>query len=351
LRIAIVGQFANTQGSITALAGYFGAARRAGHDLRASTFGFVHETVRQYIPVADEDWVPDLMILLFESWPYLSEGAVAQIDRTVPRSRRLVVDCDGMYSPPVRSGSDVNHPDPGSRLYWAELFGALSDTVLQPCLGPLAPGAKRFLFYSVNPYQTRIPTPDSEKLYDLAYVGNNWVRWHDISWLFKGLAPARQQLGRMAVIGSWWDGSLPPTESKPEVLKFLYSDPSFLKEQGVEIYPAVSYDQVERTMGQSRLHPVLLRPALNSLGFVTPRMFETFMANTVPILPPYFKHASALYGPEVESLYLGYRPAEAVLEILSHYSDYVALARDIAAKLVKEHSYDVRLDELLAFVT
>jgi len=104
-------------------------------------------------------------------------------------------------------------------------------------------------------------------------------------------------------------------------------------------------------MGQSRLHPVLLRPALNTLGFVTPRMFETFMADTVPILPPYFKHASALYGPEAESLFLGYRPAEAVLEILNRYSDYVALARDIAAKLVREHSYDVRLEELLGFVT
>jgi hypothetical protein len=290
------------------------------------------------------------MILLFESWPYLSPEAVARIERTVPRARRLVVDCDGMYSPPVRSGSDVNHPDPGSRIYWVELFATLSDTILQPCLGSLPPGAQRFLFYSAIPQQPPTSTTDSEKLYDLAFVGNNWCRWHDMSWLSKGLAPVRSELGRIAVFGSWWDGSLPNAEVRPEVLKFLYSDPNFLNAHGVETYPAVPYADVEQTMGRSRLHPVFVRPALNALGLVTPRMFETFMADTVPVLPPYFKHALTLYGKEVEPLYLGYRPGEIVLDILSHYSDYVGLARDIAAKLVKEHSYDRRLEELLGFV-
>src|SRR5439155_351652 len=144
-----------------------------------------------------------------DSIQFLSPGALAAIERLVPRSRRLVIDCDGMYSPQARSGSDTNHPGPDSWASWAELYQRLSDTVLQPCLGSPAPGAQRFLYQGVDPERARAAASAAPKEYDLIYVGNNWYRWPDISWLFKGLAAVRAKLGRIAIFGSYWDADHP----------------------------------------------------------------------------------------------------------------------------------------------
>src|SRR5439155_16065202 len=168
-----------------------------------------------------------------------------------------------------------------------DLNGRIAYTFLQPCLGSLAPGAHKYLFGGLDPQQGRAVAGNGQKEYDLVYVGNNWCRWPDMSWLFKGLARVRPKLGRVAIFGNWWDGNLPRVA--PQTEKFVYSDPGFLRGHGVESYPPVPFGQVETAMGRGRLHPVFVRPVLNTLRFTTLRMFETFTADTVPVLPPYFK--------------------------------------------------------------
>jgi len=345
-RIAFVGNFEHDGGSANALYGYVRAARRLGHDVRASSLGPVDHAVRSKVPLADADWVPDLMVLTFEAYQFLTSEALERIERVVPRSRRVVIDQDGMYSAEVRVGSDTNHPDSQSRESWAALFARLSDTILQPCLAPTTPGVQSFLFFGFDRQNSYPAERLPEKPYDVLYVGNNWLRWHDMVWLCEEVASIRGKLGRTAVFGKWWTGErLHGWEDQ------TFSDPSFLRSHGVEVHPAVAFDQVEATMGLGRVNPVFVRPVLNALGLLTPRMFETFAADTIPLLPPYLHGAMRLYGDEVSPLCLipDVSMAERLLTILDQHAEYVALVREIAEKLEREHSYEVRLEQLLAF--
>jgi len=344
LRILLVGYFKYNSGSSHALLGYVRAARFLGYDLRASQFGLVDEIVQEKVPVAEPDWNPDIVVLIFESKQFLNESALASVERLAPRSRRVIIDPDGKYSDAIFVGSDTNHPTADSHAFWVKLYNRLSDTILQPCLTSVATGAKRFLYFGIDLHRPRVAETSDEKLYDLLYVGNNWYRWHDFVWLFEQLAPIRPRLGRIAVFGKHWFG-----DPKPGLEEHTYSDPGFLQAHGVESHRSVPFDEVERVMGQGKLHPIFIRPVINMLELATPRMFETFAANTVPILPPYFRCAVSLYGARVSPLCLPEKPADAVSSMLDRYGDYVALAREIRAELAKGDSYEARLAELLGF--
>jgi hypothetical protein len=344
LRIAFVGRFYWHNGSSHALLGYARAAQRLGYDLRVSTLGIVDEIVRGMVPVAEPDWKPDVMVLIFEE-RFLKSESSNMIERLVPRSRRLVIDPDGHYSPPMSVGCDTNHPTDDSWAAWSGDFERLSDLILQPCLGPLPPKTRRFLYFGVDLHRRRAGMTDNRKEYDIVYVGNNWYRWHDVEWLVHSVAPARSTLGRIAIFGQYWDGD--PLYGYEQ---HTQSDPAFLRRHQIEVYPPVPFDDVEHTMGQGRLSPVFVRPILSAIQFVTPRMFETFAADTVPLMPPYVHHATTLYGDRVRPLCLPDDPLPAVLQVLNDYSHYAALAREIGAMVASEHSYEARLGELLSLV-
>lgn len=344
LRILFVGCFRFNCGSSHALLGYARAAERRQFDLRASQLGLVDESVRQKVAVADAHWTPDVTVLVFESEQFLTPHALSLIERS-PRRRRIVIDPDAKYSEITRIGADANHPSANAREFWRELYDHLSDTILQPRLGPMTGGARRFLYFGVDLNRPPRARHEAGKPFDLIYVGNNWYRWHDFQWLFTKVARVRQRLGRIAVFGQYWQG-----DSAPGFEEHTYSAPAFLQAHRIESYPPVPFDEVESRMGQGRFHPIFVRPILNRLGLVTPRMFETFMADTVPVLPPYFRHAPSLYGAEVEPLFLTEDPADSLPGMMQSYSRYVSLSRSIRERLVKEHSYDQRLQELLGFV-
>jgi hypothetical protein len=341
LRIAFVGRFYYHNGSSHALLGYIRAAPRLRCEVRASTLGIVDKVVQEKVPIADTDWQPDIMVLVLEE-QFLSAEALAQIERLVPRAHRIVIDPDGKYFPILAIGADTNHQTPDSRTSWATLFDRLADTILQPCLATPAPGTQRFLYFGIDSQRSKRGSAASPKSYDLVYVGNNWYRWHDIEWLLNGLAPVRLRLGRIALFGQGWSGiSLPGYE------QHTYSEPEFLRTHRVETYPSAAYDEVESVMGEGRLNPIFVRPVLNALGLATPRMFETFAANTVPILPPYFRDPAALYGTGIAQLCLPDEPANTIVTMLDHYADYANLAEEIRLRLATEHSYEARLAELI----
>ena len=102
-------------------------------------------------------------------------------------------------------------------------------------------------------------------------------------------------------------------------------------------------------MSMGLINPVFVRPILNKLKFVTPRMFETFTANTVPLIPKYFTHAQDLYGSDVNKLILSNNPARDILKILDNYKTYNSLCREIKEMLNKKHSYKTRINQLLKF--
>jgi hypothetical protein len=345
IRVAFVGRFYWHNGSSHALLGYVRAGQRRNYDVRVSALGIFDEIVGRNVPVADREWTPDVMVFVFEE-RFLREDGFAAAERLVPRARRLVIDPDGKYSEAVAVGNDTNHETADSRRVWSAEFERLSDTILQPRLGSGPPNSKSFLYFGIDVHghvsRARIA---GQHEYDVLYVGNNWYRWHDFVWLLEGLAPVRSQLGRIGVFGQYWSGE--PLVGYEE---HTQSDPELLRRYGVDVAPSVPFDGVEGSMSRGRVNPVFVRPVLGRLKHVTPRMFETFAADTVPMLPPYLDYASDLYGPLAKILQLPDVPGPAVLSTLSAYSDRLAVAREIREHLVREHCYDVRLDQLLSFV-
>jgi hypothetical protein len=116
------------------------------------------------------------------------------------------------------------------------------------------------------------------------------------------------------------------------------------------VYKSTPYGQVEKTMSRGKVNPILIRPILNEMGFVTPRMFETFAADTVPLIPNYFRHANELYGDEIFHLTLSPDPAVKIMEILENYQKYRDVSLRIGEKLRRKHSYQVRISQLLDLV-
>jgi hypothetical protein len=147
---------------------------------------------------------------------------------------------------------------------------------------------------------------------------------------------------RVTLFGQWWAG-----DGLEDYAEETHLDPEYLRINGVETHPPVAFDEVEATMGTGRLSPIFIRPVLNALELATPRMFETFAADTVPILPPNIRHARALYGDAIGPLCLPEDPAETIVAMLDQYADYVAFAREVAERLARNHSYEVRLSELI----
>jgi glycosyltransferase involved in cell wall biosynthesis len=346
LRIAIVGRFYWHNGSSHALLGYVRAGKKLNYDVRVSALGIFDDIVGENVPVAPADWKPDVMVFVFEE-RFLRDPGFEAAERLVPRSHRLVIDPDGKYFERVTVGSDTNHPTEDSRATWSADFDRLSDTILQPRLGPGVKGTESFLYFGVdgNTDHHRKYGDGTSPDYDLVYIGSNWYRWHDMVWLLDGIAPVRDKLDRIAVFGSYWSGE--PLEGYEE---FTASSPEYLRAHRVETHDPVPFDAVEKTMSSGRLNPIFVRPILNELNLVTPRMFETFAAGTVPVIPPYVTHAAALYGEDVSALCLPANPGDAIVSILDNYDRHRELAEDIRFRLARDHSYEKRLEQLLGFV-
>ena len=336
-KIAFVGNFQFNCGSSNTLLGYVKAGRVLGYDIRASEFGCIDNIIRTAVPVAGKDWKADLLVIVYESYPFLSETDIDLICKIVPRKNRILIDPDGKYLKPSYCGDDTNLPAADSYGFWTSLYDSLSDVILQPFLG------SDFLYFGIDSQVSDLSRLN--KNFDLIYVGNNWYRWNDMSALITAVSPIRTKLKRIALIGRYWSG-----DQMQGFENATGSDPDFLKKNHVEVYKSAPYGQVEKTMSRGKMHPILIRPILNEMGFVTPRMFETFAADTVPLIPNYFRRANELYGDEVFHLTVSQDPAAKILEILENYPKYRDISLKIAKKLRRKHSYEVRIRQLLDLV-
>lgn len=129
-KIAFVGNFQFNCGSSNTLLGYVRAGRAFGIDVRASEFGCIDDVIRTAIPVASKDWDVDLLVIVYESYPFLSESDIDLICKIVSRKKRILIDPDGKYLKPALSGADTNHPT--------------ADVILQPFLG------SSFLYFGMD---------------------------------------------------------------------------------------------------------------------------------------------------------------------------------------------------------
>ena len=106
------------------------------------------------------------------------------------------------------------------------------------------------------------------------------------------------------------------------------------------------FDEVVGLLGQARFAPVFHRPLFRHLGFVTNRTFETFYADSLPVLMLPRDFVAALYGEAALTLVPGEDIAAHLRDALARpeiYWDALLKTRD---HLARHHSYAARFQEL-----
>lgn len=294
----------------------------------------------------------DAIIFVFEWTTHLREGDQLDFARfvtTVPRERRVVIDCDGSYNDPISVDGDYNHRDQAASRAWTEVCDSLSGKICQPTLRPRRGNVRPFLFYGFNPSAAESYTKGA-KDYGMVYVGHSKFRWAAMERVLRAIEPVREQVGRLAVIGHGWD-ALPAWAGPMHMEEAFYTDQAFLRKLEVEILPPIPFGQVIAWMSRARLNPVLLRPLFQQLRMVTPRLFETIAAGTIPVLKMDGEHVRDVYGEVAAELILpAEHPERRILDMVGRPERYVKIVEGVRAHLAAHHSHTRRFKELIEIV-
>jgi len=274
----------------------------------------------------------------------------AKLFSRVPRNRRVILDCDGMYNDSIQLEGDFNHPDAEASRRRTELCDSLSDKIFQPTYRPLRRNVRPFMFHAYDPSWER-PLDFSHKDYGMIYVGNNWFRWKALYRVLRAIEPIRDKIGRAALVGQDW-AAMPWWVPSPLRELAYFTDPDFLKGIGIELQEPIPVEKVIPTMGTAVFNPVLIRPLFDYLGLVTCRTFETPAANTIPLFAQDAEYVSSIYGERAAELVLrdGEAASEQILNVVRRPEEYAQIVCDIRRHLAEKHSYAVRLQELVRIV-
>jgi hypothetical protein len=321
-------------------------AQTLGHEVALYGRDYPGSSVKRSTDIESADGV----VLIME-WFYKLQhdpNTLFQLMSKVPRRRRVIIDSDGMYNDAIRVEGDYNHIDEMASRERIELCDEISDKIYQPTYQPRHPKVGSFLFAAYDP-DRELPLNFQAKDYGMIYVGNNWFRWGPMMRMLTAIEPIRERVGRIGVIGDGWDQI---TQSVEQPLRDLacFTDPAYLETLGIDLMPSVPVAQVTSCMSRGRFNPVLLRPLYNHLKIVTPHVFETFAANTIPLLALDDKFAEELYGEYATELVLKQDPKEQVLDVLGRPHYYTNLVAAIRQHLADRHSYAIRLQQLIDIV-
>jgi len=295
----------------------------------------------------------------FPDLPYL-----AQLLDAAPKQRRILIDCGGRYNDTVRIEHDFNHLekiDGHQGWEWIEGFQAVSDKILQPTLKPLRPDVRPFLFHGFDPAEVARPYASAaeaaqawssrngggERL-GVAYAGNNWQRWTQVRKFLEASEPLRKDLGGVRIAG--WDWDRRPEWAIQLGIQGVDVDPEWLGQIGVQTQTAVPFDEVTSFLGQARFSPVLHRPLFNELGLVTNRTFQTFCADTIPLLALPEDLVEAIYGPEARLLRVGDDTADRLRDMMRRPEPYWEAVLKTRQYLAQHHSFERRFQELSAIL-
>jgi len=348
MRLLFVYWKVENAGSAQDIYNYCEAAKRMGHEAAL------------YAPegaVPRFDCSPDLesadgVIFPLEWNIYLHNNEPLDLEepmRRVPRRRRVVIDCDGMYNDVTRVDGDYNHLDEAGSRARTELYDAISDKIFQPTLHPVRRNVRPFFFHAYNP-TWEIPLDFRSKDYGMCYVGTNWFRWRPMRRVLAAIGPIREKVGRIGLIGHNWLEAPSGADAALREAAY-YTDPVYLRRLGVEVMPAIPIEQVIPCMSKAVFNPVLIRPLFKRFGLVTCRTFETPAANTIPVFAQDPSYVAEIYGPEAIELVLPEdKPDAKILDILEQPDRYAGIVRRIREHLAGKHSYETRLTELIEMV-
>ena len=294
----------------------------------------------------------DAAVFIFEFTTELQYGdllAWSKLLSRIPRSRRVVIDCDGKYNDAIHVTGDINHADADLSRQWLEICDSISDTILQPTYRPLRPNVKPFFFHGYDP-SWDVPLDFNDKEFGMVYVGNNWFRWRSLRRVLDTVEPVLPRVGRIAIVGNGWDRPAP--WAKPILPEDAYhTEPDYLQGLGVEVMPPIHFEEVIGWMSRGLFSPVIYRPLFDHLNLVTCRTFETPAANTIPLFCQELQFVSDVYGPAGLELVLPQeRSQDKIIDLFERRQHYLDVVRELRDVLNQRYSYGARIRELLEIV-
>jgi hypothetical protein len=344
--------------SVSTVEKFIDAGQRLGHEI--ALFGPQSEYLPHFPYTTELDGVDLALFLIQVPLDFPDMPLLARLMDTIPADRRAVIDLWGRYNDTILIEHDFNHLE---KLHghlgweWDEALRAISRTILQPGLEPLRPDVGSFLFHGFDPASVVKDYADAEeaakawreKHYGVLYVGSNWQRWHQVHNFLEQYGTMREAVGPACLIGwDWWER---PDWAAEKGIASVDTNQNFLQQLEVEVRDGVTYDQLVGLLGEARFAPILHRPLFQKLGFVTGRSFETFYADTIPVLMLPLEFVEKIYGPAALTLVPEKGEVASLLtDALKHPVKYWDAVLKTRAHLAEHHSYDQRFQQLLAFI-
>jgi hypothetical protein len=292
----------------------------------------------------------------FPDLPYL-----ANLLDGIPRSRRVIIDCSGRYNETVRIEHDFNHlekMDGHQGWEWIEAFQSVADRVLQPTLAPRRDDVGSFLFHGFDPaavvraFRTGAEAAQhwsrGAQRYGIAYVGHNWQRWSQVRRLLEAVATTSPSPGPVTLVGADWKQR--PDWAVQLGIKGVDVDPDLLQRLGVEVCDGIPFTEVRQFLSNARFSPIFHRPLFNALRLVTNRTFETFLADTLPLVMLPEDLAEAICGPDVRPLVPDDDIGGRLADMMDNPEPYWEAALRVRHYLAEHHSYRQRMRELAALL-
>ncbi len=349
MKILFVMKHRGIAGNMHAVADYMRISSSFGHEV--ALFGPAQPWLSG-VTFSMDAGAFDKVVYLFESEIYrLPRLHEVRLLGAFARRDRMILDMDGMYNPVIELDDyDRNHDSAGQSETWATHYQALSDRIFKPQLPSGRDGGRSpaLTFYGYDPALEMSPQDAPAKEFDIVYVGHNWWRWRQIEReIVPDLAPIRGEIGRIALIGLWWDA--PPGEAEQGGSSLPYAcDHAAIRRLGIETLPSVMYDQVIATMSRSRINIFTQRPVLHHLRHLTLKYSEIFYADTIPLLMLDPDHAAAVYGPAGRALTLTGRVGATLQDALRRPEHYRSLVHEVRRHLTRHHNYELRVGELVS---
>ncbi|MFZ1104540.1 MAG: hypothetical protein WAN86_17105 [Hyphomicrobiaceae bacterium] len=344
--------------SVSTIQKWAQTGRRLGHEV--AVYGDPIPQLPSLPCTRDLNGVDIALLVLQVAWDLPEMPGLAHLLDGIPREKRMVVDLWGRFNDTIRVEHDFNHLeklDEHQGWEWVDAMQAFSETVLQPTLAPLRSDVQSFLFHGYDPTSVARPYESSreaaaawraagksEKPYGAMYIGSNWQRWDQIKKFLEDYEPARARIGRACLIG--WDWEKRPDFAVEKGLKGIETDPALLARLDVEVHQGVRFDEVTRLLGKARFAPVFHRPLFRHLGLVTVRTFETFHADSLPVLMLPHDFVAAIYGKAALKLVPGDDLAAHLADAMESPQAYWDAVLKTRGHLARHHSVAQRLREL-----
>lgn len=324
-KITFVGDFVYNCGSAQTILEYEKVAK--SYNIVISVSGYVDNVIGKRLPVIEQvnRKNTDIVIFIFENTMYLNpnkyperlEGYLKNIDR----KNRVVIDTDGRYG--LYCGTDYIISE--DEKMWDSVINQLTDIVLQPTLKAKNKKIVPFYFFGFPIVDIKIPN----KIYDITYVGNNWFREREMVSFLKAAAVSKV-IKKVKIWGKDWN---------KHNLSQIPLD--------IKIEKSVLPEELIKTMSFGCINPILVNNTLLKRRLVTPRMFETFAADTIPLFYDNFDYACNLYG-EIANEFSSneFLMKDKIRDVIENPHNYLHYRNVLRAHLSSLHSYKKRLQDL-----